>query len=266
MSLFTGAAEFYQRFRPGIPAEVAAVLDEAAPQRSAGLAGSWTSAPAPGRWSKRCWGGSPTSSPSTTTPRCSPLLKRCCGSSPRRLSSGTCGEHRGPRGFHPRSWMASGSRHDLPGLPLARPEDRSRAPRPAGKPRRFRCDLRGQQLLGRWKPLEGSSPRRHQELPRRGTARGLGDLPPSRPPLQRDHERIAVRRRHRTHRSGPPDLEHRGHPRLPVLDLFAAPILFGDRLPEFEEAITERLTGFSDDDIFTEENEFLIRIGRRRVT
>ncbi|MER5598000.1 methyltransferase domain-containing protein [Streptomyces sp. NPDC002265] len=44
---------------------------------------------------------------------------------------------------------------------------------------------------------------------------------------------------------------------------FAAPHLFGDRLPEFETAVKERLTDFSEDDNFPEENEFLIRFGRR---
>lgn len=44
---------------------------------------------------------------------------------------------------------------------------------------------------------------------------------------------------------------------------FAAPHLFGDRLPEFETAVRERLTDFSKDDTFAEENEFLIRFGRR---
>jgi trans-aconitate methyltransferase len=44
---------------------------------------------------------------------------------------------------------------------------------------------------------------------------------------------------------------------------FAAPHLFGDRLPEFETAVKERLTDFSEDDTFPEENEFLIRFGRR---
>ena len=44
---------------------------------------------------------------------------------------------------------------------------------------------------------------------------------------------------------------------------FAAPHLFGDRLTEFETAVKERLANFSDDDTFPEENEFLIRFGRR---
>ncbi|GHJ28545.1 methyltransferase [Streptomyces hygroscopicus subsp. sporocinereus] len=44
---------------------------------------------------------------------------------------------------------------------------------------------------------------------------------------------------------------------------FAAPHLFGDRLPEFETAVRERLTDFSKDDSFPEENEFLIHFGRR---
>ncbi|MGV9247275.1 class I SAM-dependent methyltransferase [Streptomyces sp. NPDC003710] len=44
---------------------------------------------------------------------------------------------------------------------------------------------------------------------------------------------------------------------------FAAPHLFGDRLPEFEIAVKERLADFSEDDTFPEENEFLIRFGRR---
>jgi trans-aconitate methyltransferase len=45
---------------------------------------------------------------------------------------------------------------------------------------------------------------------------------------------------------------------------FAAPHLFGDRLKEFENAVKERLADFSEDDTFPEENEFLIRFGRRR--
>ncbi|MEU3030845.1 class I SAM-dependent methyltransferase [Streptomyces incarnatus] len=44
---------------------------------------------------------------------------------------------------------------------------------------------------------------------------------------------------------------------------FAAPHLFGDRLPAFETAVRERLAAFSEDDTFPEENEFLIRFGRR---
>lgn len=44
---------------------------------------------------------------------------------------------------------------------------------------------------------------------------------------------------------------------------FAAPHLFGDRLKEFEAALSERLADFSGDDTFPEENEFLIRLGRR---
>ncbi|MFD9975927.1 class I SAM-dependent methyltransferase [Streptomyces sp. NPDC059017] len=44
---------------------------------------------------------------------------------------------------------------------------------------------------------------------------------------------------------------------------FAVPRLFGDRLQEFETAVKERLAGFSEDDTFPEENEFLIRFGRR---
>ncbi|BCY07290.1 methyltransferase [Actinoplanes sp. L3-i22] len=45
---------------------------------------------------------------------------------------------------------------------------------------------------------------------------------------------------------------------------FAAPHLFGDRLADFEVAIARTLAEFSDNDVFPEENEFLIRIGRRR--
>lgn len=44
---------------------------------------------------------------------------------------------------------------------------------------------------------------------------------------------------------------------------FAAPHLFGDRLAEFEAAVTRKLSEFSDSDTFDEDNEFLIRIGRR---
>jgi trans-aconitate methyltransferase len=44
---------------------------------------------------------------------------------------------------------------------------------------------------------------------------------------------------------------------------FAAPQLFGDRLEEFESAITEVLRAFSSEDVYVEENEFLIRLGRR---
>jgi trans-aconitate methyltransferase len=44
---------------------------------------------------------------------------------------------------------------------------------------------------------------------------------------------------------------------------FAAPQLFDDRLEEFESAITRTLRGFSDDDTYVEDNEFLIRLGRR---
>lgn len=44
---------------------------------------------------------------------------------------------------------------------------------------------------------------------------------------------------------------------------FAAPHLFGDRLKEFETAVKERLADFSSDDAFPEDNAFLIRLGRR---
>jgi hypothetical protein len=44
---------------------------------------------------------------------------------------------------------------------------------------------------------------------------------------------------------------------------FAAPRHFGDRLPEFETTVKERLAGFSENGTFPEENEFLIRFGRR---
>jgi trans-aconitate methyltransferase len=47
---------------------------------------------------------------------------------------------------------------------------------------------------------------------------------------------------------------------------FAAPHLFGGRLGDFEATVTRTLTEFSDDDAFEEENEFLIRIGRRAGT
>jgi trans-aconitate methyltransferase len=44
---------------------------------------------------------------------------------------------------------------------------------------------------------------------------------------------------------------------------FAAPRLFGDRLEEFDAAARRALAEHSDTDTFTEDNEFLIRIGRR---
>lgn len=44
---------------------------------------------------------------------------------------------------------------------------------------------------------------------------------------------------------------------------FAAPQLFGDRLDEFDQTVRAALKRFSDIDTFEEENEFLIRIGRR---
>lgn len=44
---------------------------------------------------------------------------------------------------------------------------------------------------------------------------------------------------------------------------FAAPQLFGDRLSDFEREVTAVLTEFSNDDTFSEDNEFLIRISRR---
>lgn len=44
---------------------------------------------------------------------------------------------------------------------------------------------------------------------------------------------------------------------------FAAPQLFGDRLDDFDRSVRAKLTDFSDTDSFTEDNEFLIRIGRR---
>lgn len=44
---------------------------------------------------------------------------------------------------------------------------------------------------------------------------------------------------------------------------FAAPHLFEDRLDEFETAVKAALARHRADDVFVEENEFLIRIGRR---
>jgi trans-aconitate methyltransferase len=44
---------------------------------------------------------------------------------------------------------------------------------------------------------------------------------------------------------------------------FAAPHLFGERLTEFETAVHAALARHSDSDTFPEDNEFLIRIGRR---
>jgi hypothetical protein len=44
---------------------------------------------------------------------------------------------------------------------------------------------------------------------------------------------------------------------------FAAPQLFGDRLDEFDRTVRTMLAEFSDSDTFLEDNEFLIRIGRR---
>lgn len=44
---------------------------------------------------------------------------------------------------------------------------------------------------------------------------------------------------------------------------FAAPALFGGRLEEFDTAARDVLAGHCDDGQFTEDNEFLIRIGRR---
>jgi trans-aconitate methyltransferase len=44
---------------------------------------------------------------------------------------------------------------------------------------------------------------------------------------------------------------------------FAAPQLFGDRLAEFEKTARARLAEYSDSDTFIEDNAFLIRIGRR---
>ncbi|MFJ6211797.1 hypothetical protein ACIQGZ_00395 [Streptomyces sp. NPDC092296] len=47
---------------------------------------------------------------------------------------------------------------------------------------------------------------------------------------------------------------------------FAAPHLFGDRLADFEAAVRAALAEHSSDDTFLEDNEFLIRIGRRSRT
>jgi len=44
---------------------------------------------------------------------------------------------------------------------------------------------------------------------------------------------------------------------------FAAPHLFGDRIDEFEQTVKTTLADFSDSDTFAEDNEFLIRLGRR---
>jgi len=45
---------------------------------------------------------------------------------------------------------------------------------------------------------------------------------------------------------------------------FAAPQLFGDRLDELHRKVRAALRNFSETDTYLEENEFLIRIGRRR--
>ena len=44
---------------------------------------------------------------------------------------------------------------------------------------------------------------------------------------------------------------------------FAAPHLFGDRLGEFETSVKAALGEYSSEDTFPEDNEFLIRVGRR---
>ena len=44
---------------------------------------------------------------------------------------------------------------------------------------------------------------------------------------------------------------------------FGAPHLFGDRLEEFDDAVRGRLPGFAEDDVFVDENEFGILLGRR---
>jgi trans-aconitate methyltransferase len=44
---------------------------------------------------------------------------------------------------------------------------------------------------------------------------------------------------------------------------FAAPQLFGDQLSQFHQAVRDCLAEFSDSDTFEEDNEFLIRLGRR---
>jgi trans-aconitate methyltransferase len=46
---------------------------------------------------------------------------------------------------------------------------------------------------------------------------------------------------------------------------FAAPALFAGRLEEFDAAARTELARYSDNGIFEEDNEFLIRIGRRRT-
>lgn len=45
---------------------------------------------------------------------------------------------------------------------------------------------------------------------------------------------------------------------------FAARPLFGGRINEFETAIRTTLSAHSDDDTYTEDNEFVIRLGRKR--
>jgi hypothetical protein len=44
---------------------------------------------------------------------------------------------------------------------------------------------------------------------------------------------------------------------------FAAPHLFGNRIGQFEQAVTQTLAELSDTNTFEEDNEFLIRIGHR---
>jgi hypothetical protein len=65
------------------------------------------------------------------------------------------------------------------------------------------------------------------------------------------------------HHPGHPHLDGHEHPGLPVLDLVRRAHLFGDQLDEFDHTVRATLAQFSDTDTFDEDNEFLIRIGRR---
>ncbi|NVI89327.1 trans-aconitate 2-methyltransferase [Actinomadura sp. BRA 177] len=265
MSLFTGAAEFYQRFRPGIPAEVAAVLDEAAPQRSAGARrlldiGTGTGQVVEallGRFTDIIAIDNDTAMLATAETVLRPALPE---GSRLELVESTA------EGFTPAAgWRAdlvtiSRAFHWLDQKTVLERLDRQVSPDGSvaifgdssfwadGSPWKEAVRDVIKSFLGEERRA-GSGTFRHHDRPYSEimSESPFGDVTELTVPVHRTWNTAGI---------------------LGYLysTSFAAPILFGDRLPEFEEAITERLTGFSDDDIFTEENEFLIRIGRRRVT
>lgn len=149
MSLFTGTRSYYRQFRPGIPEDVAAALDQAAPTRTDGprrLLGVGTGLVAEAL------------DDIIAIDNDADMLARA-GTAPRpKLPRGhavvALRERR--RGLRAARRLEGRPGHDLPRVPLARPGRRAGAPGRSRLARRRRRHLRRQQLLDRHQSLEGS--------------------------------------------------------------------------------------------------------------